>query len=84
VPEAERRARWETFWKELDPDSNTPENEKLAEFLERVRVAADRYAARGQPGWRTDRGKVYIVRQLRRYRAGALGFQSPPTRSGAT
>jgi GWxTD domain-containing protein len=60
VPEAERRARWEAFWKELDADPGTPENEKLAEFLERVRVAADRYAARGQPGWRADRGKVYI------------------------
>lgn len=78
VPEAERRARWEAFWKELDPDPSTPENEKLAEFLERVRVAADRYAARGQPGWRTDRGKVYIrygepddIEQV------PSGFQSP-------
>jgi GWxTD domain-containing protein len=60
VPEAERRERWEAFWKERDPDPDTPENERLDEFLSRVRTAADRYAARGEPGWRTDRGRVYI------------------------
>lgn len=60
VPVAERREKWSAFWKALDPDPDTPENEKLDEFLARVRTAADRYAARGEAGWRTDRGKVYI------------------------
>ncbi len=60
VPEAERRTAWADFWKKLDPDPDTPENERLEEFLSRVRTAAERYAARGEPGWRTDRGKVYI------------------------
>lgn len=60
VPAGERRARWTEFWKERDPDPDTPENERLDEFLARVRDAADRYSARGEPGWRTDRGKVYV------------------------
>jgi GWxTD domain-containing protein len=60
VPAGERRTRWAEFWKERDPDPDTPENERLDEFLARVRAAADRYAARGEPGWRTDRGKVYV------------------------
>ena len=60
VPAAERKARWAEFWKELDPDPGTPENEKLDDFLGRMRATADRFAARGQPGWRTDRGKVYM------------------------
>jgi GWxTD domain-containing protein len=60
VPPGARRARWEEFWKERDPDPSTPENEKLEEFVARVRVAADRYGERGRPGWGTDRGKVYI------------------------
>jgi GWxTD domain-containing protein len=60
VPPAERKARWEAFWKERDPDPATAENEELEQFLNRVRTAADRYAARGDAGWKTDRGKVYI------------------------
>jgi GWxTD domain-containing protein len=60
VPPGERRARWDAFWKERDPDPATPENEKLEELIARVRVAADRFAERGGPGWGTDRGKVYI------------------------
>jgi len=60
VPPGERRARWDEFWKERDPDPSTPENEKLEEFIARVRVAADRYPERGKAGWDTDRGKVYI------------------------
>jgi len=60
VPAGERKARWAEFWKELDPDPGTPENEKLNDFLGRIRATADRFAARGQPGWRTDRGKVFM------------------------
>ncbi len=60
VPPGERRARWNEFWKERDPDPATPENERLEEFIARVRTAADRFGARGRPGWDTDRGKVYI------------------------
>jgi GWxTD domain-containing protein len=60
APPGERRARWDAFWKERDPDPGTPENERLDEFISRIRVAADRFPERGKPGWDTDRGKVYI------------------------
>jgi GWxTD domain-containing protein len=60
VPEEERRERWDAFWKAQDANPSTPENEALEEFLERVRVAANRFAQRGEAGWRTDRGRVFI------------------------
>jgi GWxTD domain-containing protein len=60
VPPEERKAKWDAFWKARDPDPTTQENEELEQFLNRVRTAADRYGARGDAGWKTDRGKVYI------------------------
>ena len=60
VPPEDRKARWDAFWKARDPEPATPENEELDQFLGRVRTAADRYGARGDAGWKTDRGKVYI------------------------
>jgi GWxTD domain-containing protein len=60
VPPEERKAKWDAFWKARDPDPATQENEELEQFMTRVRTAADRYAARGDAGWKTDRGKVYI------------------------
>ncbi|MEX0893580.1 MAG: GWxTD domain-containing protein [Gemmatimonadota bacterium] len=58
---AERRERWEEFWRIRDPLPATPLNEYREEFFERVRVAAELFGESGRPGWRTDRGEVYIV-----------------------
>lgn len=58
---AERRAAWEEFWARRDPVPASPVNEYREEFFERVRVAAEQFAEIGRPGWRTDRGEVYIV-----------------------
>lgn len=58
---AERRAAWEEFWERRDPVPASPVNEYREEFFERVRVAAEQFAETGRPGWRTDRGQVYIV-----------------------
>ncbi len=57
----ERRARWDAFWAERDPIPATPVNEFREEFFERIRVATQQFAEPGLPGWRTDRGEVYIV-----------------------
>jgi GWxTD domain-containing protein len=58
----ERRDRWEAFWRKRDPVPATPVNEYRDEFFQRVRAAAEQFSeAGGQPGWRTDRGEVYIV-----------------------
>lgn len=58
---SERRERWETFWRGRDPLPATPANEYRDEFFERVRFATVHFTENGQPGWRSDRGEVYVV-----------------------
>lgn len=57
----ERRRLWEVFWEERDPVPATPVNEYRDAFFERVRTAEDQFGEPNRPGWRTDRGEVYIV-----------------------
>lgn len=57
----ERIEAWERFWARRDPVPATPANEFREEFFERVRTATIYFGESGRPGWRTDRGEVYIV-----------------------
>jgi GWxTD domain-containing protein len=57
----ERRAVWDRFWERRDPAPASPVNEFREEFFNRVRVATEQLAESGTEGWRTDRGRVYIV-----------------------
>src|SRR5215216_2001500 len=50
----------EQFWLRRDPDPDTPENEYRDEYHERVQYANEHYAS-GIPGWKTDRGRIYIM-----------------------
>ncbi len=57
----EERYRFiEQFWLRRDPKPGTPENEFKEEHYRRIAYANERYFA-GLPGWKTDRGRVYIV-----------------------
>ena len=56
----EREQFIEQFWTRRDPDPRTPENEFKEEHYRRVAYANERFAS-GIPGWRTDRGRIYIV-----------------------
>jgi GWxTD domain-containing protein len=59
---AERREQWEAFWAARDPLPASPINEFREQFFERVRFATEQFGeAGGLPGWRTDRGEVFIV-----------------------
>lgn len=58
---AERAALWERFWERRDPIPSTPINEYREQFFERVRLASLYFPEPGLPGWKTDRGEVYIV-----------------------
>lgn len=49
------------FWKQRDPNPNTPENERKIEYFERVRRADEMFRSAREKGWRSDRGRVYIV-----------------------
>jgi GWxTD domain-containing protein len=54
-----RKEAWNRFWKRRDPTPDTPENEFRDEFFARVRHADEQFSVLG-PGWRSDRGRVYI------------------------
>lgn len=49
----------EQFWARRNPDPSTPGNAFKEEHYRRIQYANERFAA-GIPGWRTDRGRVYI------------------------
>ncbi len=60
LPDRESRQRFiRDFWAKRDPDSDTEENEFKEEFLSRIEYA-NRYFREGIPGWKTDRGRVFI------------------------
>jgi GWxTD domain-containing protein len=58
---AERKHLWLEFWGKRDPYPETPENEFLIEFFERVSYANENFSSL-RPGWKTDRGRIYIRR----------------------
>ena len=50
----------EQFWLRRDPTPDTVENEYKEEHYRRIAYANEHFAA-GKAGWRTDRGRIYIV-----------------------
>ncbi len=50
----------EQFWLRRDPTPDTEENEFKEEHYRRIAYANEHFAA-GKAGWRTDRGRMYIV-----------------------
>jgi len=50
----------EAFWQRRDPTPDTEENEFKEEHYRRIAYANEHYAA-GIPGWKSDRGRMYIV-----------------------
>jgi GWxTD domain-containing protein len=56
----ERDAFIEQFWLRRDPTPDTEENEYKEEHYRRIAYANEHFPA-GVPGWRTDRGRIYIV-----------------------
>jgi len=57
----ERAAFIEKFWAGIDPTPGTPENERREEFWKRVEEANRLFREAMIPGWRTDRGKFYVL-----------------------
>jgi GWxTD domain-containing protein len=56
-----KRSFLNEFWKIRDENPATPENESFKEYLKRIEIANQRYSAMGRPGWKTDRGRVYLL-----------------------
>ncbi len=55
----ERQSFVESFWLRRDPTPDTEENEYKEEHYRRIAYANDHYAS-GIPGWKADRGMIYI------------------------
>jgi GWxTD domain-containing protein len=56
----ERQQFIEQFWLRRDPTPDTEENEFKEEHYRRIAYANEHYAS-GIPGWKTDRGRIYIM-----------------------
>jgi GWxTD domain-containing protein len=56
----EREAFIENFWLRRDPTPDTEENEFKEEHYRRIAYANEHFAS-GIPGWKTDRGRIYIM-----------------------
>ncbi len=56
----EREQFIEQFWLRRDPTPDTQENEFKEEHYRRIAYANERFAS-GIPGWKADRGRIYIT-----------------------
>ncbi|MBM3285503.1 MAG: GWxTD domain-containing protein, partial [Candidatus Aminicenantes bacterium] len=58
----ERDSFIEAFWKQRDPTPGTADNEFKTEHYRRINYANHFFGRESpKPGWRTDRGRVYII-----------------------
>ncbi|MGB9456112.1 MAG: GWxTD domain-containing protein [Bryobacteraceae bacterium] len=58
--DADRDRFIERFWQRRDPTPDTAENEFKEEHYRRIAYANEHFAS-SVPGWKTDRGRIYIV-----------------------
>ena len=56
----EREQFIEQFWLRRDPDPDTDSNEYREEYYQRIAYANEHFTS-GIPGWKTDRGRIYIM-----------------------
>jgi len=60
--ERDRDAFISIFWKQRDPTNGTPENEFKDEHIKRFQYASRYFGFTSPlPGWKTDRGRIYIL-----------------------
>ena len=57
----ERNKFIEQFWLRRDPTPGAPENAFKQEHYRRIAYANEHFAAITLPGWKTDRGRIYII-----------------------
>lgn len=75
-PEA-RPELWREFYTATDPNQQTPENERLDAYFARLGQANAQFSDEGIPGWRTDRGEVFVT-----LGAPDEKYDSTPTQQG--
>ncbi|MFC2164172.1 GWxTD domain-containing protein, partial [Acidobacteriota bacterium] len=60
MPPEDRKEFVDDFWARRDPDPSTPENEYRSTYYTRMATADQSFKA-GKAGWKTDRGRIYIL-----------------------
>src|SRR5579862_5935052 len=82
----EREQFIEQFWLRRDPSPDTVENEFREEHYRRIAYANERFAS-GIPGWKTDRGRIYITYgppdEKETHPSGGT-YERPPEEGGGT
>jgi GWxTD domain-containing protein len=80
----ERETFIENFWLRRDPSPDTIENEFKEEHYRRIAYANEHYAS-GIPGWKTDRGRIYITYgpadEIEDHSSGG-SYERPPEEGG--
>jgi GWxTD domain-containing protein len=80
----EREQFIEQFWLRRDPTPDTVENEFKEEHYRRIAYANEHYAS-GIPGWKTDRGRMYITYgppdEIEAHPSGG-SYERPPEEGG--
>jgi len=83
----EREQFVEQFWLRRDPTPDTIENEAKEEHYRRIAYTNERFAS-GIPGWKTDRGRIYIMHgpadEVESYPAGGSYQRTPEEGGGST
>ncbi|MGP8244445.1 MAG: GWxTD domain-containing protein, partial [Bryobacteraceae bacterium] len=74
----------ENFWLRRDPTPDTVENEFKEEHYRRIAYANEHFAS-GIPGWKTDRGRIYITYgppdEIEDHSSGGF-YERPPEEGG--
>ena len=82
----ERENFIETFWFRRDPTPDSIENEYREEHYRRIAYSNERYQS-GWPGWKTDRGRIYITHgppdEIESHPSGGM-YQRPYEEGGGT
>jgi GWxTD domain-containing protein len=61
APPREQAQLLHAFWRQRDPEPETPENEFFEGYFDRIREANERFGDMRMPGWLTDRGAAYVT-----------------------
>src|SRR5215469_3884892 len=82
----EREQFIENFWLRRDPTPDTVENEFKEEHYRRIAYANEHFAS-GIPGWKADRGRIYIMfgppDEIESHPSGGT-YERPPEEGGGT
>jgi GWxTD domain-containing protein len=82
----EREQYIEEFWRRRNPDPDSPENGFREEHYRRIAYANERFSS-GIPGWRTDRGHIYILwgppDEIESHPSGGT-YDRPPEQGGGS